>query len=111
MDVVVVTLPPSCTTIHLGATAYHNCGGAYYVKVETGFQVVPAPVGAMVQAVPDGATAKTVGGSKYFVFGGAYFRPFYSNGAVIYQIVADPSAGWPDRRPRGRVGGRAAWFP
>jgi hypothetical protein len=27
----------------------------------------------------------------YFVFGGAYYRPFYSGSSVIYEVVAKPA--------------------
>jgi hypothetical protein len=32
-----------------------------------------------------------VSGTKYYVYGGAYHRPYYSGGAVIYQIVEVPA--------------------
>ena len=31
-----------------------------------------------------------VTGKKYFVYGGAYYRPFVSDGETIYMVVEDP---------------------
>ena len=44
----------------------------------------PGVVGA---AVP----SKPVGGTGYWLAEGVYYRPFYSGGQVVYQIVTNPS--------------------
>jgi len=79
--------------VFVGPTAYNNCGGAFYKQVDTGFQIVPAPVGAIVNELPISATEITVNGVKYFIFGGAYYRPFYSGSSVVYQIAPNPTTG------------------
>jgi len=41
--------------------------------------------------LPSGAVDQNINGTTYFVFGGAYYRPFYSGSSVIYQVVAKPA--------------------
>ncbi len=60
--------------------------GANYV-------VVLPPIDAVVYELPGNVNSATVKGTKYFVFVGAYYQPFYSGGAVIYMIVKDPTMG------------------
>ena len=40
---------------------------------------------------PGGAVDQNIKGTTYFVFGGAYYRPFYSGSSVIYEVVAKPA--------------------
>ena len=54
------------------------------------YKVVAPPVGATVPYVPEEASEETVGGKKYFVYDGAYYRPFASDGETIYMVVDDP---------------------
>jgi hypothetical protein len=54
------------------------------------YKVVAPPVGATVPYVPDEASEVTVGGKKYFVYDGTYYRPFASDGETIYMVVEDP---------------------
>jgi len=54
------------------------------------FEVVAPPVGATVPYLPEEADEKTIGDSKYFVYEGAYYRPFVSDGETIYMVVEDP---------------------
>ena len=48
-------------------------------------------IGSTVTTLPSGAVDQNIGGTAYFVFGGAYYRPFYSGSSVIYEVVAKPS--------------------
>ena len=57
---------------------------------DSNYEVVTPPVGATVPYLPDEAKEETVGGKKYFVSEGAYYRPFVSDGETIYMIVKDP---------------------
>ena len=57
---------------------------------DSNYEVVVPPVGATVPYLPDEAKEETVGGKKYFVYEGAYYRPFASDGETIYMIVQDP---------------------
>ena len=68
----------------------YNCNGAFYSAVGNGYAVIPAPVGALVTSLPSGAVDQTVGGTTYFTFGGAWYRPMYSGGSVTYLVVSKP---------------------
>jgi hypothetical protein len=57
---------------------------------DSNYEVVVPPIGATVPYLPDEAKEETVGGKKYFVYEGAYYRPFASDGETIYMIVEDP---------------------
>jgi hypothetical protein len=48
-------------------------------------------VGASVDSLPEGAQPKVINGTTYYLFGAAYYRPFYSGSSVIYQVVPDPT--------------------
>jgi hypothetical protein len=39
----------------------------------------------------DGAVGRNIKGTTYFVFGGAYYRQFYSGSTVIHNVVAKPA--------------------
>ena len=56
-----------------------------------GYKVVTPPIGAIIYELPSGINEVVVTGAKYYIYGGAYYRPHFSGGAVIYQIVADPT--------------------
>ncbi len=57
---------------------------------EQNYEVVTAPVGATVPYLPEEAEEKTVGGKKYFVHDGTYYRAFASDGDTVYMVVEDP---------------------
>ena len=78
-------------TVYVGSATDLDCGGAFYSTVQNGYQVVPPPIGSTVSALPSGAVDQNIDGTTYFVFGGAYYRPFYSGSSVIYQVVAKPA--------------------
>jgi hypothetical protein len=78
--------------VYAGDDQYFDCGGAFYSSADAGFQVVQPPVGATVDSLPQGAEQKVVNGTTYYLFGAAYYQPFYSGSSVIYQVVPDPTA-------------------
>lgn len=50
----------------------------------------PPAVGAIYYSLPYGAQALTVGGQQYYLLGGTYYRPFFGNNGVYYEVVAPP---------------------
>ena len=52
------------------------------------YKVSPPPIGSTVSSLPSGAVDHNIHGTTYFVFDGAYYRPFYSGSSVIYEVVA-----------------------
>jgi hypothetical protein len=65
--------------------------GVYYPRVANGDKVNPPPIGSTVTTLPNGAVGQNIKGTTYFVFGGAYYHPFYSGSSVIYEVVAKPA--------------------
>lgn len=63
----------------------------FYASVLGGYEVNPPPIGATVSTLPNGAVNENIGGTTYFTFGGAFYRPFYSGSSVIYEVVAKPA--------------------
>jgi len=57
---------------------------------EDSYKVVAPPMGVTVPYLPDEAATETVDGKKYFVFEGAFYRPFSSDGDTVYMVVEDP---------------------
>ena len=57
---------------------------------DSNYEVVTPPVGATVPYLPDEAKEETIGGKKYFVNEGAYYRAFASDGETIYMVVENP---------------------
>ena len=57
---------------------------------EHNYEAVGPPVGVTVPYLPDEADEETVGGKKYFIYDGTYYRPFASDGETIYMVVEDP---------------------
>ena len=68
-----------------------DCGGAFYKRIASGYQVSQPPIGTIVATLPDGAQDRNVGGVTYFAFGGAYYRPIFSGSAISYEVVAAPT--------------------
>jgi len=86
-------LPPTCSTVYAQGVAYTSCGGIFYQpSANGGFQVVPPPIGAMVDSIPSGAQQRTSpSGAVYWTADGVNYKPFYSGSSVVYQIVSQPS--------------------
>lgn len=49
-----------------------------------------APIGATFTSLPGGCTSATVSGVLYYRCGAMFYRPYYSNGRAVYQVVANP---------------------
>ena len=73
-----------------GKTKSETMDAPEMTQDDSNYEVVVPPVGATVPYLPDDAKEETVGGKKYFVDKGTYYRPFVSDGETIYMIVVDP---------------------
>ena len=45
------------------------------------------PVGTVVAALPPGCASMSVNGTSYMNCGGVWYLPFYSGGALMYQVT------------------------
>ena len=79
--------PVASTPVVVGGTGYYYADNAYYQPVSYGgqvqYQVVAAPPGAVITALPAGCTVTMVGGVSYQQCGPTYYQPV-SNG---YRVV------------------------
>ena len=91
--------PPTETTVNVNVTVEGSGSGGegeepaepeMTAGEDHNFEVVAPPAGATVPYVPEEADEETIAGKKYFVYDGAYYRPFVSDGETIYMVVEDP---------------------
>ena len=60
----------------------------FYQQTNSGYKVVPAPVGAVVDNIPEGATEVTDSNSnKILEYYGTYYQPIVKNGKDAYEVV------------------------
>lgn len=91
----VVHAPTNITMVNAGGAEYGYSNGTYY-SAEVGsdgeaqFEVITPPIGAVVQELPEGAQVKKINGKTFFIYGGAFYQPFYSGSEVVYMVVKDP---------------------
>jgi hypothetical protein len=79
---------------------YYYDDGVYYLPSNGGYTVVPAPIGAIVGALPPGyETTTAADGNTYFYFGGV----FYIYTGQGYQVVPAPPGAVITQLPVGAV--------
>ena len=71
---------------------YYYFYGTFYVKTARGreYEVVNAPEGAIVDALPEGYEIKKVGSTEYYVLDGVYYAEVHTDqieNGVGYQVV------------------------
>lgn len=49
-----------------------------------------APIGSVYYSLPYGAQSANINGVQYYVVGSTYYRPYFGNNGVYYQVVANP---------------------
>jgi hypothetical protein len=49
-----------------------------------------APVGSIYYSLPYGAQSANINGAQYYVLNGSYYKPFFGNNGVYYQVVPNP---------------------
>jgi hypothetical protein len=54
--------------------------------------VVPAvaAVGSIYYSLPPGAQSANINGTQYYVLGSTYYRPYFGNNGVYYEVVPNP---------------------
>lgn len=93
-------LATDAVLISLNNQRYYYDDGVYYQPSNGGYAVVPAPIGALVAALPPGyETTTAADGNSYFYFGGV----FYVDTGQGYQVVAAPAGAVIIQLPVGAV--------
>jgi len=74
--------------------------GMFYRSTPAGYVVVPAPMGAVVPALPPGYTVVYMGGMPYYYYGNAYYT-VAPNGYVVTAppAIATPMVAAPGAAP------------
>ena len=86
------TLPPDPVVVVVDGTSYHYADGVFFVRVAPGsfgpvtFQVVAAPVGAVIGVLPADADRTIVDGAVYYRLHGTWFRPHSSGFQVVVPL-------------------------
>jgi hypothetical protein len=85
-------LPVGYRTIIIGPKSYYYYYGTFYSKVVNAeeYEVVEAPDGAIVDALPDGYEVKTKDGNEYYVLDGIYYGEVDASdieGGIGYKVI------------------------
>ena len=83
------TLPGAAVEVKVGDTSYHYFSGMFYRRLPSNYIVVPAPVGAVVDTVPEqiGAALYNDDADTY----GYYFGTFFVREGDKHKVVAPPA--------------------
>jgi hypothetical protein len=49
-----------------------------------------APIGSVYYSLPYGAQSANINGTQYYVLSGSYYKPYFGNNGVYYQVVPNP---------------------
>jgi hypothetical protein len=82
-------LPYGYYPFYLGGIPYYYYSGVYYRNYgESEYEVVDAPMGAVVSELPKGATVAMVNGEQFYEFNGTYYKEgTNSRNEVVYTVV------------------------
>ena len=50
--------------------------------------MINPPAGAIVPYLPGDATRTTVNGTEYYRYANVYYRPYYLEGQLVYEVAA-----------------------
>ena len=81
-------LPAGFLTINIGnRNPYYFYEGVYYRPYRSYYEVVEAPIGALVYALPAGYERIDYDGERLYEFGGTLYQKIYDRGVRAYQVV------------------------
>jgi len=95
----VQSLPDATSNVKSGSgETYQYVNGTYYDEkpadtpdAAPSYEVVDAPLGAMVPDLPKDAKQQKVGDDTYFEYADTWYKPFYSGSDVVYQVIDKPA--------------------
>ncbi|MFY0253594.1 DUF6515 family protein [Chitinophaga sp. 30R24] len=88
----VSTLPYGCFALDAGFGPVYYYGGTYYESSgddTQGYKVIPAPLGAAVPDLPDGAQEINMDGNVYYESNGTYYQETMTNSGRRYVVVGE----------------------
>lgn len=83
------TLPGATVEMKVGNETYHYFSGIFYRQLPDGYIVVPAPLGAVVDKLPEGAGGAVYKGDSNTYF--YYFGTFFTAEGDKYKTVKPPA--------------------
>jgi hypothetical protein len=80
-------LAATATIIAIDNAQYRYYQGVYYAPVNGGYQVIPAPINAVVPTLPSGFVTMDIGNTTYYYYGGIFYI-FSQNGYLVVKAPA-----------------------
>ena len=80
-------IPNGSLQFTLNGLPYYYYYGTYYAPRDSQYEVVQAPVGAVVESIPDGYEKVEVDGQSYYIINGVQYKPVIRNEEVWYQVI------------------------
>lgn len=82
-------IPTGFLTLMVGTLPYYYYGGVYYREVaSSSYEVVDAPMGAIVPELPaDDVRAVVIGGKTYFEYDNILYKPVVTSSGVQYKVI------------------------
>jgi len=80
-------LHPSASHVRYGGLKYRYHNGIFYRPHRRGYRIVPAPIGAIIHALPIGYTKIFIKHRPYYRYNNVYYEPIRNNG---YRVVEAP---------------------
>jgi len=78
--------------VYVGNSPYYRHGGRYYwpyyYNGEYIYEIGPAPIGLIVDALPEGCQTVVDGGVTYYLCGNDWYVDYYENNYAGYQVVS-----------------------
>ena len=72
----------------MGPHAYYYYNGIYYRPHANEYEVVPPPLGAVIDELPPGTKLKIIDGQKYYELNGTYYKEQMNDGDQLsYKVV------------------------
>jgi hypothetical protein len=94
-------LPGPFTRFRHRGRIFYYCLGGFYVTGSAGYEVVEAPIGAVVHRLPTGYETLEVGGERFYYYDGVFYAPGRRTGE--YVVVSAPPGAVVDELPHDAV--------
>ena len=104
LGMAVASIPPKKEVIVVQGSTYYYANGVYYVQASSGYQVAPAPAGAVVAHPPANVTNVYVNNQEYGYSNGTYYQakpPEDDKSDPTYEVVTPPVGSTVDSLPDG----------
>ena len=88
-----VVLPLGATPLTFGDGSYYYRRGRYYRHISRSYVLVPAPVGAVVPALPEAHRTIVIDGITYHEYDGVYYKGGPAGYTVVPVAQATPGPG------------------